>query len=316
MDNVPMQIVYANVDQEARWAGVTLPAHVLRRISAAAALLSAFGDGDVEIWAPAAVDAARLQLSVTMRVGRPSTFDLAWADPNAKAANDRRLALEVATTLAVALPNAGTIHSLEELDAAADTVGRWVCKAPWTSAGRDRTQGQGAASGETRVYLTRLLERFGALVFEPWMDRMFDLGVCAVIDDTGRVTAQEPHTLLCDLRGGFLGIDLAPPPLTTSEHALLSRTVIGTGEALAQRGYRGPFTIDAFVYSGSDGARNLHPLCEINARYSFGHVARALAARFGTGVLGFGPPPPDATIFVAPAADDPFTAWGAKSPAS
>jgi hypothetical protein len=50
-------------------------------------------------------------------------------------------------------------------------------------------------------------------------------------------------------------------------------------------------------------------MCELNARHTFGHVARALAARYGTRVLGFGSPPPDARILVAPGDDDPVTAW-------
>ncbi|MDB4952904.1 MAG: hypothetical protein JWO36_473 [Myxococcales bacterium] len=307
-----MQRIYANLDEEARWAGRALPAHVLRRISAASALLSALVQEPAEIWAPAAVDPQRLQLPATMRVGIPARYDLAWADPDAKAANDRRFALALARRLALALPEARVIRSLDELDVhlAETKLARWVCKAPWTSAGRDRAHGQDAATGDTRIYLGRMLERFGELVFEPWMDRMFDVGVCAMLAATGEVSTRAPHTLLCDPRGGFAGIDLAPPPLTDPERALLDRTVAEVGSALAAIAYTGPFTIDAFVYRDRD-ARKLHPLCEINARHSFGHVAHALAARYRTRILGFGPPPPNAKLFIAPAADDPFTAWGA-----
>ena len=47
--------------------------------------------------------------------------------------------------------------------------------------------------------------------------------------------------------------------------------------------------LDAFAH-----AAGFHAPCEINARYSFGHVTRALGARR----LGFGPPPPGATATV------------------
>src|SRR6187551_3199246 len=94
--NERTMIIWANLDCEARWGGGSLPQHVARRVSAAAALLAAFAaEGEsVEIYAPAAVDPDRIKVAnVTMHVGRPSTWDLAWADPDAKAANDRRVAL-------------------------------------------------------------------------------------------------------------------------------------------------------------------------------------------------------------------------------
>nr|MBA3819244.1 hypothetical protein [Deltaproteobacteria bacterium] len=54
--------------------------------------------------------------------------------------------------------------------------------------------------------------------------------------------------------------------------------------------------------------RHFHPLCEINARYSFGWIARGFAARTGATRLGFGAPPPGATELITPAADG-VTAW-------
>lgn len=307
-------IILANLDCEARWGGGTLPRHVARRVSAASAVLAAFAaDGEpVELYAPAAVAAERIHLAnVTMRTGTPPRWDLAWADPSAKAANDRRLALALDEQLGTALPGARAISSLGQLDAhlAALEPARWVCKAPWTAAGRDRAHGEGATlTGDLRVYVGRLIERFGSVLFEPWLDRVRDLGVCARVAADGRVDARPPHTLLSDPRGGFLGIDLAPPPLHDGDREQLARTVDAAGAALRAVGYAGPFTVDAFVYR--DGARHaLRPLCELNARHTFGHVAHALATRFGTRVLGFGTPPANARILVAPAADDPTTAW-------
>jgi hypothetical protein len=307
-------IIWANLDCEARWGGVSLPRHVARRVSAAAALLAAFAaEGEsVEIYAPAAIDPHRIKLAnVTMHVGEPSTWDLAWADPNAKAANDRRVALALNDHLDTTLPGACALTSIAELDAhlATITSPRWVCKAPWTAAGRDRAYGEGStASGEQRVYIGRLIERFGAVIFEPWLDRVIDIGVCASLMADGRVVAQAPHTLLCDARGGFLGIDLTPPSLHPDDRLVLANAVEAAGTALHRLGYSGPYTVDAFIYRDGD-KQALHPLCELNARHTFGHVARALATRLGTRVLGFGTPPADAQILIAPSDDDPVTAW-------
>jgi hypothetical protein len=112
-----------------------------------------------------------------------------------------------------------------------------------------------------------------------------------------------------DARGGFRGIALDHDELSPDERAQLEAVVAECDAALAQAGYRGPFALDAFVYRDADGARRFHPLCELNARYTFGHVARALGAAFGARELGFGGPPPGARVLVAPASDDPFTAW-------
>jgi hypothetical protein len=307
-------IIWANLDCEARWGGGSLPQRVARRVSAVSALLAAFAaEGEsVEIYAPAAVDPNRIKLpNVTMHVGQPSTWDLAWADPNAKAANDRRVALALNQELETTLPGARAVTSIAELDAHLATIAspRWVCKAPWTAAGRDRAYGEGSTiSGEQRVYLTRMIDRFGAVMFEPWLERVIDIGVCAALMADGRVVAQAPHTLLCDARGGFLGIDLRAPSLHPDDRLQLANAVEAAGTALHRLGYAGPYTVDAFIYRDGD-SQTLHPLCELNARYTFGHVARALAQRFGTSVLGFGTSPEGAQTLIAPSDDDPVAAW-------
>jgi len=311
-------IIYANLDQEARWARVTLPQHVLKRISACATLLAAFApEGeDVVIHAPVSIDPKRVQFArVEIRTGVPAQWDIAWADPRAEEANDRRTALALATELGVAIPGARAITSLAELDAhlaagggALGIDGRWVCKAVHTAAGRDRAHGNGAVvEGEVRVHLGRMLEKFGVVMFEPWLDRTLDLGVCVQVRPDGTLNVDRPHTLLTDQRGNFVGIDIVEPALTDVEHEQLARVIAATGERLHGIGYTGPFTIDAFVYR-DHGQRKLHALCELNARHSFGHVARALHARLGTRVLGFGTPPDGARVLVTPG-DDGVTAW-------
>jgi len=294
--------IWANFDVEARWSGATLNTNVLRRIGALAPLLAAFAPpGEpVEIWAPHA-PARILVDSVTVHAGIPGVWDLAWADPAAKPFNDRRLALALSEELGIALPGARVIESIDELDRHLETTrpDRWVCKAPWTAAARDRAHGHGMEAD--RVYIARLLERCGAVVFEPWLDRLFDIGVVGTVHgDT--VELAGIHTLLADVRGGFAGIDLAPPPLTADESARVLEVARAAGARLARGGYAGPFSVDAFVYR----PRLLHALVEINARHTFGHVTRALAARYGGSRLGFGAPPQGARVLV----DDPaVTAW-------
>jgi hypothetical protein len=307
-------VIHANLDVEATWVRMTLPTKIRERISLYASLLAALEPPDVtapvEVWAPAPVDPRRLLTGrgwtpPVMRVGSPPSPQLVWADARARAVNDRAFALSIATGEGAALPGARVIESI---DALADVRGPWVCKAPWTTAGRDRCHGDGPPTTEQRTRLERLLAQFGALMFEPWCDRICDAGIVGFAFAEGSFTAA-PHGLITDARGTFLGIDLTTTGLLSAEEEYLGDIAQAVSRALGDAGYRGPFSVDAFVYRGPDAARMLHPLCEINARFTFGHVAHALGTRLGTTRLGFSSAPPaDATVLIAPA-DDGVTAW-------
>ena len=321
--------IHANLDAEATWAGVVLPLRIRERLAATAALLAALAPAgtSTEVWAPAPVDPARLRRAPgwpppILRVGTPPRADLAWATPDARAANDRRLSLALAHELGVALPGARVIASRAALvahlaaggaDASPDQ--RWVCKAPFTAAGRDRAHGQHAPTGELAARIDNLLVRHGELVFEPWLPRIADAGITLAIAADGRAIVAPPHGLLTTPTGGFLGIDTGADGLLPAERAQLVTIAYAVAARVAATGYRGPLGLDAFAHTRADGSRAFHPLCELNARFTFGAVARALASRLGPAarVLGFGPPPPDAIILVAPAAD-PFCAWVAGHP--
>ena len=286
--------ILANLDQEERWLGTTLTRKVKERISVMAVLLDILAppDEDTTIWTLAPV--AELELRPPRRdrrpviaVGTPPQIDLAWCSPDARRFNDRRYAHALARELGCALPGATQVRSLAELDAylAAGPDAAWVAKAPWSSAGRHRVFGANRTlEGESRVAAERLVALAGAVTVEPWLDRICDVAVCGVIGDEVRV--EPPHAIHTDPRGGFRGIGLERPPLEAAEHDQLLVTAERVAHALQQAGYRGPFGIDAFVYR-DQGERRLHPLCEINARYTFGHIARALGTRLGVTRLGF-----------------------------
>ena len=274
------------------------PAASRTRVSAYAALLAALAPEDraVEVWAPAAVDAARLCLgpgvpAPVMRTGTPPRSDLAWARADARAVNDRRLAHAVARAMDAALPGARELTAVEALDG---VTGRWVCKAPWTSAGRDRCHGEGPPTVEQRTRLgpaARGARRPGVRAMAA---SACSTSACARRSEpTGRWWRRRPTRSSPTRAATFLGIELAPPPLLDAERVRLTALVDAAGAAIARLGYVGPFAVDAFVYRVGD-QRRFHPLCEINARYTFGWVARALGRRLGVTRLGFGAPPPAA----------------------
>lgn len=289
--------ILANLDQEERWLGTQLAQKVKERISVMAVLLDILAPDaeDTTIWTLAPVDSQGLRpprrdRPPAIAVGTPPQIDLAWCSPEARRFNDRRFAHALARELGCALPGAAEVHSLAELDAylAAGPDAPWVAKAPWSSAGRHRVFGANRMlAGESRVAAERLVALAGAVTVEPWLDRICDVAVCGAIGPAGEgVRIEPPHAIHTDPRGGFRGIGLERPPLEAAEHDHLLVTAERVAHALQEAGYRGPFGIDAFVYRDR-GERRLHPLCEINARYTFGHIAHALGHRLGVTRLGF-----------------------------
>ncbi|HEY0250083.1 MAG TPA: hypothetical protein VGC41_01100 [Kofleriaceae bacterium] len=293
-----MFVIDANLDQETRWLGSPLKKPARQRASFASLLLPVLAPEvpvlhTLEPFDPGSTD---LLCPAELRTGTPVHADLRWANPEARAVNDRRFALSLATELGLALPGMTTIRSLDELDhllanRRTGPGGKWVAKAPWSAAGRSRIFGRDNAIGpDDRIALPRLLALAGELVFEPWLDRIFDVAVCGTVGDV--IDLLPPHGLASGPTGSFHGISLDHPPLDRPELDQLRFAAERAGHALHAAGYRGPFGIDAFVYREGNG-RRLHPLCEINARHTFGHVAHAFGRRYGITRLGFDPAMPD-----------------------
>lgn len=241
--------------------------------------------------------------------GRPAPLDenahwierlwqLTCAPEIAAACNDRRFALELDRPSEFEFRDVQVVTTLAELDCHLETSvlgpeDSWVAKAPWSASGRERLKRRGRVlAGEQRTFVQKLLSRYGALVVEPWMKRIADFGVAGIVGDHIDSSLVFPaHRLHCDAGGVFRGIRIDPEGsralLGSHQHALAesANQVLG---ALHQRGYRGPFGIDAFLYD-EGGASKLRAVCEINARITFGHVAWATAEAAGTLTCDFAP---------------------------
>jgi hypothetical protein len=87
------------------------------------------------------------------------------------------------------------------------------------------------------------------------------------------------HRLKSDEAGHFRGVMIDPAYRPPPEIDAAIRVVAGT---LRDMGYRGPFGIDAYRYRDESGTVALNPLSEINARITFGHIAREFARRLNT----------------------------------
>ena len=211
-------------------------------------------------------------------------------DPaTARACNDRRFAFHLAERQGWTLPGARIIESLDDLPAGADGH-PWIGKAIFSAAGRERARI--SQPDEQRRRLERLLSRFGALVVEPWVDRVLDLGCAGIVDaDAGRIDVFPPHRLDCDAAGVFRAAIIDDSGATVAEPAVLAAvrdSAQAAGDALAAAGYRGPFSVDAYLWRDRAGAVQLQRMSEVNARLTFGLVARAAAERAGTSGGGGG----------------------------
>lgn len=312
-----MRIV-ANLDAETHWQRLLAPhrpaaqpsRRVLDLISGFGTLLRAFGGADDPFWTPRPVDPDRLtdRLPIPRLLSgpRPASADLAWGsiDEASARVNHRRFGLELARRLGIELPGSAWVEDLDEaLDAVAG-LDRWVAKAPLSAAGRERVLGrQGAPETHRETHrethqetlrethqstqrrqLRNLLRRSDGLLIEPWLERVDDFGVLLEIGETsGAVVSM--HRQITDERGQFLGIDWQGDASGTSSVGdvadELGRVGEAVGEALRAEGYRGPAGLDAWTWRRRDGSTGLNPLGEINARLSFGWVARQIGRVLG-----------------------------------
>jgi uncharacterized ferritin-like protein (DUF455 family) len=169
--------------------------------------------------------------------------------------------------------------------------GPWVLKAPFSASGTRRIRGQGAPSPEHQRWLARALDRWGAVVEQPWYTRVVDLSVHVSVSDDGSVKVDGWTRFLTDAHGAFRGTVLGPdisdlPPAVrqflhgsgrrkASVFAALDAVGEAAGAWAASLGLRGAVSVDAAVVDTPDGLR-LHPWLETNGRSTLGRVGLAL----------------------------------------
>jgi hypothetical protein len=182
-------------------------------------------------------------------------------------------ALEV--ELGVALRGAATASTLDELSEAARRAcpranDKWVVKSPYGFAARERVLGRGPSVGGAQgVWAEKRFARGETLIFQPWLEVVREYGVVLEISGDGS------HAILgvSDLRTNGAGtgtgyvLGRAPSRERMKELESVARVVC---ERLYAEGYRGPAGVDAIEHAGG-----LHPLLEVNARYTMGFVAVA-----------------------------------------
>ncbi len=188
-----------------------------------------------------------------------------------------------------------TVDEVDALLADGGAWDEWVIKAPVESSGRGQIHARGGRlRPEQRGWLENVLARHGAVVVEPWLDKVLDLSLHLDVDGQGQVHVAGWTRFFTDARGQYRGTLVGQMVAGLDEEAkkflygggrdprrlqrLGEQLGAQVGGALAERGYVGPVGIDALVYR-CGGQLRLKPIVEINPRTSMGRVALALRQR-------------------------------------
>jgi len=180
-------------------------------------------------------------------------------------------------------------------DAVAELVKRRrrvVLKAPWSSSGRgirfvDAEHSKLFEAGSTEHgWLVHLLECQGAVMVEPYYDKVKDFGMEFCCHADGRVSF-EGLSVFHTVNGAYTGNILATEAKKQSsltryipEELLLFIQQELTRQLSLHFGgrYVGPLGVDMMIVKRTDGhGFSLHPCVEINVRRTMGHVALTLA---------------------------------------
>ncbi len=178
--------------------------------------------------------------------------------------------------LGVAVAGAGVACDFEELQQTIEKACRqpndkWVIKSEFGFAARERVLGRGSLLGGAQAtWAQRQLAKGETLLFQPWLDVRREYGVVMNIQSNGKVEIEGISDLQTNGAGTGYGY-LLGRKIDPQRKFELEEFAHIVGARLFKEGYTGAAGMDALEH-----AHGLHPLLEINARYTMGHVAVAV----------------------------------------
>ena len=178
------------------------------------------------------------------------------------------------------------------LDRAAD--GQALLKAPFACSGRGHLRvNRDSLPDKTRGWIRNTLAGHGAVVVEPWLDRVLDFSALYDALPDGRVSLLGFTVMENDPAGRFLGIRVGPKwgnllPAPVADFLFrearvleLYGTTMPAALAALLPGYRGPLCVDAMVHRRPDGSQALRKVVELNVRCTMGRLALEWMKRSG-----------------------------------
>lgn len=169
-----------------------------------------------------------------------------------------------------------------------------LAKSPFGAAGQKNRKFPTGDPGALHPWAGRVLARQGALVIEPWFDRVFDFSVQYERNATGLHRRAFVH-LENDRRGQFRACTVRPKFCRGLSPDLIRFLMDGPLDLyekeiprqldphLRAANHTGPVGIDAFVYRAPNGALGHRPIVEVNPRFTMGRLTWELARRVAPG---------------------------------
>lgn len=190
--------------------------------------------------------------------------------------NSKLFSFELEKEWDIAMPKAAIASSFEELkeivaNACQDPEEKWVIKSPMGVAARERVLGRGGhLTGSSTKWSKRKFELGERLIFQPWLEVIREYGITCYILPDGEIEIFGISDLQTNGAGTGVGY-LLGRKIPSTRLLELEKIAKRVGKRLFNEGYTGPIGVDALEHS-----KGLHPLLEINARYTMGFVAVAV----------------------------------------
>lgn len=212
-------------------------------------------------------------------------------DPTAvKEVNSRRCSADFESIWSVGLPGADAWCSINEITKAVEALPepwRWVIKAEFGMSGRERCVGAGQLTFATTNWVQRHLDDSGIVFFEPWVDRLDEVGILFDLPAQGPLTLVGVAPMLISPNGHYRGSWFALPPDKPPWWEDAVAVATRAAEAIQGVGYVGPLGMDAMLYRQPDGTPAVRPLQDINARWTMGRLAWNWRERFPDATCGY-----------------------------
>ena len=238
-------------------------------------------------WSPDAVATLR-PYAADISPGMPA----AWRDDVPLEWFSKETGMRIDERLGPDPESAGLLRGVEEIEAAvAELLDRGatrqaLLKAPYACSGRGHLRVNGESQPDrTRGWIKNALDDHGAVVVEPWLERVLDFSALYEALPDGRIEHLGFTVMENDAAGRFHGIRVGPKwgnLLPDEVAAFLFREAavldlygakIPGAMAAVLAGYRGPLCVDAMVHRRSDGSLALRKVVEINVRCTMGRLA-------------------------------------------
>jgi hypothetical protein len=207
---------------------------------------------------------------------RVSSWRAAAPSPDVvRQVNSRRWSAERETAWSVGLEHAAACSSVDDIAAAIARLSRhrneWVLKAEFGMSGRERFVGRGELCEDALCWARPRIRRDGVLFFEPWVERIDEVGILWNIPKRGAPELIGVAPMLIADGGHYRGSRFAPVATNGWWDVAIPITA-RAAEEVRHAGYFGPFGIDAMLYRDAHGASCVRPLQDVNARWTMGRL--------------------------------------------